>query len=403
MSNKKVVIVGGNFAGMTGALDLKHHLKGDVDVTVISASDRFLFTPSLIWLPFGWRKEEDITFETGPVLEQHGVHFVHAPVTKIEPSANRVFANGEWFDYDFLLLATGPELNMDVVPGLGPEHGFSQNITTLQHAKQMGEAWKQLQNDPGPVVIGATQGAACFGAAYEFLFNFAHALRKNRMVKQVPLTYVTSEPFCGHFGIGGMKGGTQMLEFFFKRLGIQSISNVALNEIRPGEVELEDGKVLPAKIAMFIPPFTGVSVVRDTPDLGDAKGFIPTDPTYRHKIFKNIYAAGVAVTVQVPWVTPVATGIPKTGFPAEIMAKIAAHNIAAEIKGEEPKEEKAFGDMPAVCVMDAGNMGVMILGDKMLPPRKFEAMIPGPQAHWAKLAFEKYFLWKMKTGHVELP
>jgi sulfide:quinone oxidoreductase len=154
---------------------------------------------------------------------------------------------------------------------------------------------------------------------------------------------------------------------------------------------------------MVIPPFRGVKAVFDTPGLGDAKGFIPVKPTYEHLDRPGVFAAGVAVQVQTPWQTPIATGVPKTGFPAEVMAKIAVHNIAAEMRGEQPKEGKEFGKIPAVCVMDAGNMGVMILGDAMLPPRKHELLIPGPQAHWAKLAFEKYFLWKMRHGYVGMP
>jgi sulfide:quinone oxidoreductase len=93
-------------------------------------------------------------------------------------------------------------------------------------------------------------------------------------------------------------------------------------------------------------------------------------------------------------------GVPKTGFPSEVMASVAAHNIAAHIEGRPSTRERAFGDIPAVCVMDAGNMGVMIFSEKMLPPRKHQLLIPGPQAHWA---FEKYYLWKMRNGYVSMP
>jgi sulfide:quinone oxidoreductase len=85
------------------------------------------------------------------------------------------------------------------------------------------------------------------------------------------------------------------------------------------------------------------------------------------------------------------------------MAHVAATNIASQIRGEEPTKEEGFGDIPAVCIMDAGNNGVAILADKMLPPRKHGVMIPGPQNHVAKIAFEKYFLWKMRNGYVRLP
>jgi sulfide:quinone oxidoreductase len=67
-------------------------------------------------------------------------------------------------------------------------------------------------------------------------------------------------------------------------------------------------------------------------------------------------------------------GVPKTGFPAETpaetMAHVAATNIASQIRGEEPTKEESFGNIRAGCIMDAGNNGVAILADKMLPPPK---------------------------------
>ena len=78
MGRKKVLVLGGNFGGLTAALAVGHELHGDVDVRVVSASDRFLFNPSLIWLPFGKRRAVDITFPLAPTFESHGIDFVHA-------------------------------------------------------------------------------------------------------------------------------------------------------------------------------------------------------------------------------------------------------------------------------------------------------------------------------------
>lgn len=70
---------------------------------------------------------------------------------------------------------------------------------------------------------------------------------------------------------------------------------------------------------------------------------------------------------------------------------------------DEVTGDQEFGEMAAVCMMDAGNNGVLILADHMLPPRKAAVMIPGPQVHAMKLAFEKYYLWKSRHGYVRLP
>jgi sulfide:quinone oxidoreductase len=59
--------------------------------------------------------------------------------------------------------------------------------------------------------------------------------------------------------------------------------------------------------------------------------------------------------------------------------------------------------MPAVSIMDAGNNGVAILADRMLPPRKWGVMILGPQNHLCKLAFERYYPWKVRKGYVQVP
>ena len=398
---KKVLVLGANFGGLTAALAVKHELHGDVDVTVVSPNDHFLFTPSLIWLPFGKRDREDITFPVAPTLTEHDIDFVHAAATRIDPLAKSVsIDDGRDLPYDYLVIATGYQNKNDVVPG------FTENantITTLPQAELTAEAWKRFLDNPGDVVIAATQGAGCFGAAYEFLFNTAYRLRKAGLHKDVKLTYVSAEPFLGHFGIGGLPHGEQLLGMFLKKEGIESRMSTAIDHVDQGALVLADGETLPFSFGMVVPPFLGQDFLTDSDGLADEKGFIAVRDTYQSDKYDDIYAVGVAAAVDVPWQTPTPVGIPKTGFPTEVMAHIAAENIAAQVRGEAPTQAKSFADIKAVCVMDAGNNGVVILADKMLPPRKHGLLIPGPQAHLMKLGFEKYFLWKMRHGYVQLP
>lgn len=403
----KVLVLGANFAGLTAALAVQHELPGEVDVTVVSASDHFLFNPSLIWLPFGKRDRSDITFPVAPTLESHDIEFVHAAATGVDPVAKKVtIDDGRELGYDYLVIATGYRNKTDVVPGFAEN---ANTITTLTEAERTGDAWRRYLDDargakgPREIVIAATQSAGCFGAAYEFLFNTSYQLKKAGLRKQVKLTYVTSEPFLGHFGIGGLPHGEQLLRMFLKKEGIEARLSVGLDHVDDGALVLADGERLPFGFSMVVPPFLGQEFLTTSDGLADDKGYVRVRPTYQSEKYDDVYAVGVAAAVDVPWQTPTPVGIPKTGFPTEVMAHTAADNIVAQIKGETPTHTKEFGDIKAVCVMDAGNNGVVILADKMLPPRKHGVLIPGPQAHLMKLGFEKYFLWKMRNGHVQLP
>ena len=402
---KKVLVLGSNFGGLTAALAVKHELHGDVDVTVVSPSEQFLFNPSLIWLPFGKRSPKDLTFPVAPTFDEHGVEFVHAEATDIDPDRKAVTVNdgtpaGRIYGYDYLVIATGYRNKLDVVPGLTEN---AVTITTLPDAIKAGEAWRAFLEKPGPVVVAATQGASCFGAAYEFLFNTSYQLKKAGLKKQVKLTYVTAEPFLGHFGIGGLPHGEALLGMFVRKEHIDAHVGGPIDHIAKDAVVLGEGTEIPFSYAMVVPPFVGQEVVRRAGMLSDEKGYVKVRETYQTEKYDDVYAVGIAAAVDVPWQTPTPVGIPKTGFPTEVQAHTAAANIAAQIRGEEPTHAKAFGDIRAVCVMDAGNNGVIILADTMLPPRKHGVLIPGPQAHLMKLAFEKYFLWKARNGYVTLP
>jgi NADH dehydrogenase FAD-containing subunit len=402
MAVKKVLVLGGNFGGLTAALSVQHELHGDVNVTVLSASDRFLFNPSLLMVPFGKRTPDEITFPLAPTFEANGINFAHAPATKIDLLGRRVTSPHGNHDFDYLVIATGRRNDFDAVPGLGPG-GHAYSITTLDDAVHAGEGWRKLLDNPGEIVVGAPQGANCFGAAYEYLFNMAYQLRKAGLKKQVKMTYVTSEPFVGHFGVGGLPLGKAVLGTLLKKERIETVTNASMAEVERGRLVLADDRKIEFDYAMIMPPSVGQDVVKSCSEIVDEQGLVKVRQTYQTVPYDNVYAVGVAAAMDLPWQTPTPVGIPSNGFPTEQQARVAARNIASQIKGERPRDHKEFGQAPAACVLDAGHNGVIILADHLLPPREHGVLIPGPQAGAMKLGFEKYFMWKARNGHVMLP
>ncbi|MFB6261170.1 MAG: NAD(P)/FAD-dependent oxidoreductase, partial [Thiohalorhabdaceae bacterium] len=164
-----VVILGAGTGGMPAAYEMREALGSEHEVTLINATDYFQFVPSNPWAAVGWRDREAITFPIRPYVEKKGIHFIPQPVSKIEADQNKLhLADGETVDYDYLVLATGPKLNFEGIEGLGPDNGYTQSVCTIDHADKAYEAYQQFVENPGPAIVGAVQGASCFGPAYEF-------------------------------------------------------------------------------------------------------------------------------------------------------------------------------------------------------------------------------------------
>ncbi|MBI5103725.1 MAG: FAD-dependent oxidoreductase [Solirubrobacterales bacterium] len=401
-SPQRVVVLGSSFAGLTAALELRKHLDDPHEVVVLDPRDHFTFIPSLIWLPFGTRDADDVTFPLAPLYEGKGIRFVNEAAAAVDPAAHTVTTtSGEVLDYDRLLVATGPRLAFEKVPGLGPEDGFTQSVCNLDHALLARDAWERFLEEPGPVVVGTAQGGSCFGASYEFLFNVKHRIRKAGLEDVAPVTFVSAEPYLGHFGLGGVGDSQRRIEGFFDRLGIEGLPNSVITEVRDGELELEGGRTLPFAYSMVVPPFTGVDAIREADGLANPMGFVPVDDEFRHPEHRDVYAAGVAIAIAPPQPTPVPAGVPKTGQMSETMAKAAARNIVADLQGGR-RHPLPLEELAAICVLDAGNNGVIFKADRVLGGGDHARVMAGPQAHWAKLAFERYFLASRKRGLVAL-
>ena len=402
-----IVIMGAGIGGMAMAYEMRAKVgKADV-VTVVSNTPKFHFVPSNPWVAVNWRKRDEVELEIEPLLTKRKIEFIGTGVKRVRPDENVLeLDDGRRLDYDFLIIATGPKLAFDEIEGLGP-HGHTQSVCHIDHAMHAQGEWAHFVEDPGPIVVGAVQGASCFGPAYEFAMTMETDLRRRKIRDRVPMTFVTAEPYIGHLGLGGVGDSKTMIESIFRNRHIKWICNAKVDRVEAGTMHViehdDDGKekrrhALPFNYSMMLPAFTGVDAVFGIEGLTNPRGFILIDPHQRNPKYRNIFAVGVCVAIPPVEVTPVPTGTPKTGYMIESMVTAAAHNIADVLAGREPQERATWN---AVCLADFGDSGAAFVALPQIPPRNVNWFSQGKWVHLAKIAYEKYFMRKMKQGTTE--
>jgi sulfide:quinone oxidoreductase len=399
--------MGAGIGGVSLAYELKAEVGKDHDVMVISDSPEFQFVPSNPWVAVEWRKRSEVVIELEPHLAKKKIGFSSAGVKRVHPQDNKVeLGDGSFVNYDYLAIATGPRLAFDEIPGLGPE-GFTESVCHVDHAMGAQDKWKQFTANPGPMVVGAAQMASCFGPAYEFAFIADAALRKLKLRDKVPMTYVSSEPFVGHMGLGGVGDSKTLMESELRERHIDWIVNAKILEVQDGNMivaecddEGEEKKrhELPFSYSMILPAFTGVDAVKDIDGLVNPRGFVIVDDNQRNPTYPNIYAVGVCVAIAPDKPTPVPTGVPKTGYMIESMVKAAVMNIHACIEGREPTSVATWN---AICLADMGDTGIAFVAMPQIPPRNVTWAKRGKWVHLAKIGFEKYFMRKVRKGDTD--
>lgn len=402
-----IVVLGAGLGGTIMAYELRDQVPADVNIILVSKGTKYSFVPSNPWVAVGWRDREDIEVELQSACARRNIRLLPQGAERLHPEENRIaLLDGTSVSYDYLVIATGPELAFDEIEGFGPENN-THSVCHIDHALMTRDAFRTLVANPGPVVIGAVQGASCFGPAYEFAFILDKALRDAKVRDRVPMTFVTSEPYIGHLGLDGVGDTKGLLESALRSHHIKWVTNARVKAFADGMVTAEevneDGSVkathdIPSRFTMMLPAFRGVSAVRDIDGLTNPRGFILADKHQQNPKYSNIFSVGVGVAIPPMGKTPVPVGVPKTGFMIESMVTATAHNIARLLDGKTPN---AQGTWNAVCLADFGDGGIAFVAQPQIPPRNVNWSSSGKWVHAAKIGFEKYFLYKVRLGKSE--
>ncbi len=420
----RVVILGGGVSGHTAATFAAKWLGSSHEVVVVTPNAKWNWIPSNIWVGVGQMSKEEVTFDLDPVYKKAGITYKQAKAVSLNPEGSESEAQpfvtieytgqgkegqSEDVTYDYVINATGPKLNFGATPGLGEgsqlgEHTVS--VCTADHAEhashKLQEAIEKMKNgERQKFLIGTGHGmCTCQGAAFEYIFNVEHEIKKAGVRDMADMKWISNESFLGDFGMGGlhMKVGGYVVsskifsESLYAERGVDWMIGAHVSKVEAGSIDYEllDGSTGSESFdfAMLIPPFAGVGLKaygKDGSDITDTvfapNGFMKVDAnyaagayenwkasdwprTYQNPTYSNMFACGIAFApphiISKPMSSPNGTPInptpPRTGMPSGIIGKAVAHSVCDLItKGEGAHlHEASMAEMGAACVASAG-------------------------------------------------
>ena len=373
---KKVLVLGGGFAGVEAAIYLR---KNDVDVTLVSDRDYFYIYPTSIWIPTGEVTREDVSVPLDQLAMKHGFKLIVDPVTAFDAKEKRVTLESSRVldDFEYIVLALG----QDKIQHSGMEHTLSicgkpEEATALYEKLDA-----LILKDKGKIAMGfggnpKDTSAVRGGPAFEVLFNVDTYLKKKGVRDNFELT------FFAPMEKPGQKMGEKalvMMDKMFKMMNIHKQVGVKIKQFVEDGIEFEDGTKIESDLTMFISAGTGHHILIDSGlPLSDA-GFIVTNEYNEIEGFEGIYAIGDSASLMGPeWRA-------KQGHVAEVMAKNVAYNINAHMQNIDSKQSY-MEHLNILCVMDTGNGAAFVYRSS-----KSAKMIPMPiVGHWMKKGWGWY-------------
>lgn len=377
MNSKHTVIVGGGFAGVEAAIQLR---KKKHKVTLISDRDYFFIYPISIWIPVGKLAFKDSTIDLNKMAARHGFHLIIDRMTGLDEEAKEVILNNQSVNYDYLVLAMGA----GKMKHKGLEHTYSI-CSDPEQALSMKKRFDELiEKGSGKIAIGFggnpnDKSGVRGGPAFEIMFNMITALKRRKLYDRFQFTFFApmAEP-----GKRMGESGYKMLDVMLKKENIARKTGKKITGFEANGIHIEGGDFIESDLTMFIAASNGPDFLKSTRLPLNEAGFIKTDDYSRVEGFDSIYAIGDVAAMNGPeWKA-------KQGHMAVIMGRNAAYNIDQAIKNKH-KRKGYQKHLNILCIMDTGDGAGFVYRKN-----KRDLFIPMPLVgHWLKKAWGWNFKW----------
>lgn len=374
---KRILVLGGGMGGVEAAIALTQKLKGDYQIDLISNRDFLYIYPASIWLTVGKRTLEDLSVPLPQLAEIHGFNFLQEEVKEVRAKDQLVLTTSQEHSYDYLIIALGGSK----LKPKGIEHTLSICGSPSDGMQIQERFLKLVEQGEGKVACGFSgnpQDATAVrgGPVFEVLFNFDTYLRDKGLRDRFELTFFSPSDAPGkRLGAGGLS----QLQQLFQERDITTVTGKKIKEFTSSDVTFEDDTQVITDLTVFTPGMTGTPILKQSDLPLTAAGFVTVSDTAQVNGFENCYAIGDSSYFEGPdWRA-------RQGHLAEVMARTAAENIAQQERGEAATASFRE-EINLLCIMDTGKEGVFVYRDenREMAPR-------GAWAHWAKLAWEKYY------------
>lgn len=368
-----IVILGAGFAALTAARELRRRAPNAL-ITLVAPKAEFVYLPSLIWVPTGIRKGNDLVLPLDTFLRNHRLRFVAATVTGLQDGGRLVLTDGEPVRNDALIIATGGRF-LKSLPGIEHALTLCEGVASAEKIRARLQAM-----DGGRIAFGfggnpKEPSAMRGGPMFELLFGVETWLRQQGKRERFELTFFNAAAEPGKRL--GEKAVSGLLAEMARRRIDTHLGHKPLGFSEKG-IDTEGGHVN-ADLILFMPGLTGPAWAPQSGLPLSPGGFFQADEFCRATGAERVYVAGDAGSFPGPdW-------MPKQAHMADLQAKAAADNLLRALDGQAPR---ARPRVELICIVDTVDRGILVYRDL-----KRSLLLPSSRLfHWTKRLFEGHYL-----------
>ena len=361
-SKSRVVIIGGNFAGLVAAsrLSCAH------DVTVVDARADFEWTPNIHEILSAVKNRDSVVLPRAECVSRYGHAFVHDVVTHLDSDSNAVFTEGGLeLPYDACLIAAGSQRSTFGIEG-ADKHALGLRLVddAVRIAGRLDKLAARQRRASVVIVGGGVSGIEALG---EILRRRAKGDQFNIHVVELESRILEQQP----------KGLADDAASRFAPYPVNLHTDAAVAEVGARSVTLASGKKLTADLCIWSAGMTLPDFLQDSGLTVADDDWLPVNDTLQSRQVGNIFVAGDCAGLPEP--------VRKQAYYAMDMGEVAGDNIE-RLLGD--RRLRRFRPAPMPMLVSFGDITTwLVAGESVVASPLLAAAKEGVyQATMARLA-----------------